>query len=113
MFHLRYLAAPLVISALVVQVTVGSPVWGVGDTSAHDPAIEFVTPTDGSTVGGELPYGSIQVKAWDADIGEDNGDGIRFVTLTIIDDDTAVNHNSAVNNGRDRPALEFKPRWTC
>ena len=49
------------------------------------PVIEFVSVKDGDVVDTRVPYGGINLVAYDPDVGTNDGDGIRFVALVLSD----------------------------
>ncbi len=52
---------------------------------AAAPLVGFLKPVGDAAISQPLTYGSIQVLAFDPDIGFDDGDGIAFVSLVITD----------------------------
>ncbi len=63
--------------------TTAPPTTAPGEDVA--PAITFLTLEDGGTIPARTTYGEIQIGASDANIGTEDGDGIRWVTLVLSD----------------------------
>ena len=50
--------------------------------------LEFTNVADGDTIRRKVRYGGINVRAFDPDVGTEDGDGIRWVTLVLSDAET-------------------------
>jgi uncharacterized protein YkwD len=92
MFTLKHSAVPLIAGSMLI------PLQCLPKPDGEDPVVEFVTPDDGDTVA-ELPSGSIVVTAFDPDVGDSDGVGIRSVKLIITDEQGQV-----VASSRDQQA---------
>jgi hypothetical protein len=81
--------------------TIGPPTTSPPDTKPEDttttqpgpgadrrPVVEFLSVSDGETISQWVPYGGINVGAFDPDAGSADGDGIRWVTLVLTDAET-------------------------
>ncbi|MEM9131833.1 MAG: M12 family metallopeptidase [Actinomycetota bacterium] len=76
--------APTTAPTTVPAEEVPPPVVAAGQA----PVVTFVGLTDGATVPASINYGDLQISAHDPDVGTNNGDGIRWVSLVVSDADT-------------------------